>query len=297
MAIWDRLRTPPPSALKTIKGGRLAGMSDISPQWRWQAMTEEFGPCGRGWKFEIGDRWTEPGDGGEVMCFMVVRLYYRDEDTHPARNWSEPIEGLGGSKLVAAEKGGLHNNDEAWKMAFTDALGTACKYLGLAADVYLGGAASGGSKYEQRGAAQGVSVPEASEPGQPNQTDGPRRGATPPPEWTPLERWDEDAIAGSPIYPVEDMLLWRQYVYAMWDARGARYDKAAKDENDLPVYCGNCRGPCWPRKPDHKPTAPDFRCMDNECGGKWWPAKDGRVGQWYSRSDGGYPYRIPKEQP
>lgn len=38
--------------------------------------------------------------------------------------------------LVAAETKGLYTNDEAFKMAYTDAVSVACKQLGIGADVY-----------------------------------------------------------------------------------------------------------------------------------------------------------------
>lgn len=40
--------------------------------------------------------------------------------------------------LITAEKEGLHTNDEAYKMALTDALSVAMKAIGVGADVYLG---------------------------------------------------------------------------------------------------------------------------------------------------------------
>jgi hypothetical protein len=55
---------------------------------------------------------------------------------HPHTNeWSAPIIGIGGSKLAGKGKGdGI--DDEAYKMAFTDAISIACKNLGMAADIY-----------------------------------------------------------------------------------------------------------------------------------------------------------------
>ena len=38
--------------------------------------------------------------------------------------------------LVAAETKGLYTSDEAFKMAYTDAISVACKQLGIGADVY-----------------------------------------------------------------------------------------------------------------------------------------------------------------
>ena len=115
------------------------GKSDINPQWRVQALTEEFGPCGVGWKFVVTERWTQPA-GQELLCFVNVSLFIKIGEA-----WSDAIPGSGGNKLIEAESKGLHNSDEGWKMATTDALGNAAKYLGLAAEIYLGN--WDGSKY------------------------------------------------------------------------------------------------------------------------------------------------------
>lgn len=140
---WKSLQTPPPSALKQIKGGRLKGMTDINPQWRLQAMTATFGPCGIGWKYTIDKLWTEAGSDSEVLAFAQVSVLICVDG-----QWSEPIPGIGGNQLVAAERNGLHSNDEAYKMAVTDALSVAFKALGVAADVYEG--LWDGSKFQMR---------------------------------------------------------------------------------------------------------------------------------------------------
>lgn len=44
-------------------------------------------------------------------------------------------------------KSGMHNNDEAFKMAVTDALSVACKMLGIGADIYAG--RMDGDKYQK----------------------------------------------------------------------------------------------------------------------------------------------------
>ncbi len=143
MEIWNNLKRPPESALKKIKGGRLSGMTDVSPQWRWQALTEQFGVCGVGWKFEVERMWTESGSESQVFAFAHVLLYVKQNNT-----WSDPIPGIGGSMLVKKETAGLHSSDEGFKMAVTDALGTAAKCIGLAADIYMG--KWDGSKYKDQ---------------------------------------------------------------------------------------------------------------------------------------------------
>lgn len=149
LATWEALCRPPANALKKIGGGRLSGMTDINPQWRLQIMTEQFGPIGFGWYYEMLDRWTargaplptvKPQDLGELMCFVSINLYVKKDD-----EWSKPIFGLGGSKLFEKEKDHFYNNDEGYKMALTDALSVAMKELGIAADIYKG--LWDGSKY------------------------------------------------------------------------------------------------------------------------------------------------------
>ena len=132
MEIYYRLRTPPPSALKKITGGRLKGMTDIRPQWRYEVLTEVFGICGIGWKYEVKDFDIQEHQGEKVVI-ATIALYIKVDG-----QWSEPIPGVGGALLVAKETSGLRLNDEAYKMAVTDALSVASKMIGVAADIYRG---------------------------------------------------------------------------------------------------------------------------------------------------------------
>jgi hypothetical protein len=136
MRFYDKLKTSPDWAIKAITGGRLQGMSDINPQFRYQVMTEIFGPIGFGWRFEVVRLWTEPGPVGQVFAFAEVKVWYKEGDI-----WSEPITGIGGDLMIEQEGRKtptpyLNTNDECFKMAVTDALGVALKYIGVAADIY-----------------------------------------------------------------------------------------------------------------------------------------------------------------
>ena len=133
MEMWNSLSKPPEWALKKIMAGRLKGKSDINPQWRYEAMTKQFGPCGFGWKYTIDKLWIEQAAHGSVMAFALVTLYVKSEN-----DWSEGIPGIGGNQMVQVESAGLHSNDECYKMAITDALSVACKLIGVGADVYKG---------------------------------------------------------------------------------------------------------------------------------------------------------------
>jgi hypothetical protein len=133
LSIWNQVNRPPQSALKQINAGRLKGKTDINPQWRYQAMTEQFGPCGVGWKYEIVKLWIEPAPLEQSMAFAQIGLYIKSNG-----EWSDPIPGVGGSMAIAKEKNGLHASDECFKMAITDALSVAMKMIGVAADIYAG---------------------------------------------------------------------------------------------------------------------------------------------------------------
>jgi len=144
MEAYNKMRQPPKSALKEIKGGRLKGMTDINPQWRYEILTEVYGPCGIGWKFTINRLWTEPVSQGQVFAFAEISLYIYDKES---KKWSDAIPGIGGSSMITLEKSGLYSSDECFKMAVTDALSTASKMLGVAADIYAG--KWDGSKYKE----------------------------------------------------------------------------------------------------------------------------------------------------
>lgn len=132
MSLYEQLKDTPPEARKTIAGGRLKGFTDINTMWRFKRLTEVFGPCGIGWKYEIVTQRIQPGHGNEVAAFVDILLYYKMDG-----KWSEGIPGIGGSTFVATEKSGVHTNDECFKMALSDAIGTACKALGMSADIYF----------------------------------------------------------------------------------------------------------------------------------------------------------------
>lgn len=132
LEIYNRFRYVPAEAKKKIEAGKLKGFTDVNPMWRLKMLTEYFGACGFGWYIEDEIHWTET-HGNELAAFCKVLLRVKHPETG---EWSAPIIGLGGSKLVGKGVGeGI--NDEAYKMAYTDAISIACKNLGMAADVYF----------------------------------------------------------------------------------------------------------------------------------------------------------------
>jgi hypothetical protein len=146
--IFDQLKTTPKNAQKTIEAGRLAGYTDINPMWRIKRLTEVFGACGVGWKYEVinrqiidgGVKYYEKGKGDtyrvetciEKCAFIDILLFYKTDEGA----WSEGVFGTGGSHYVSAEKYAPFTDNDCWKKALTDAIGNACKNLCMSADIY-----------------------------------------------------------------------------------------------------------------------------------------------------------------
>ena len=136
MFIYNACRAVPEEAVKLFDNGKFKG-TDINTMWRIKCLTELFGVCGFGWTVKVLRTWTEAGANDEIMAFAEVEMKVKVDG-----EWSEPFTATGGNLMVRYVKGkngsqGYYtNNDEAFKMAITDAFGVACKYLGIGADVY-----------------------------------------------------------------------------------------------------------------------------------------------------------------
>lgn len=250
---WRRLQTPPPDALRAIEGGRLKGKTDINPQWRYEALTDVFGPCGFGWRFELAEKWTEPTVEGQVLCFVRVNLFVRIDG-----QWSEPIPGLGGSMLVENERNGLHADDEAYKKATTDALGTAAKMLGVGASIYRGMA---DGKYAPPGSGAAPTAASAPRAQAPQRTAAPARQAQARPAQAAAPA-PQAAAAG----PGTD---WKGHPPK--DPDRPACPSCGSSMYDLREKARGGKG----RYPKKTTNAPDFKCSRaNEagCEGTYWPA-------------------------
>ena len=139
LEIYNKVKSVPDNAVKSIEAGRLKGKSDINPMWRIKKLTELFGPVGFGWYTEIANRWEETCESGEVAVFVEINLYVKKDG-----EWSKPIHGTGGNKVVSMEKKWVNGeqtavaylDDDSYKKAYTDAISVAAKALGIGADVY-----------------------------------------------------------------------------------------------------------------------------------------------------------------
>lgn len=130
---WDALATTDKEYTKKIQGKGFGG-TDINPAYRMLRMTEQFGPCGKGWGWEVKERWRETFNGTDFV-FVSLSVWWREGDL---QHWTG--EQIGGTPTKLSP-------DEGYKMAITDALGKCFVALGVCADVYLGDFDS--NKYQQ----------------------------------------------------------------------------------------------------------------------------------------------------
>lgn len=124
MHLYDAMRAAPASAVKQIRGGSYgaAGLSDINPQWRIEAMTRACGPVGFGWMWEPVDITERDG-----VLYGHVIVRYRMPGSG---EWSAALHGYGGTKF------GGRDDSDIYKSTITDAISNALRFLGVGADVW-----------------------------------------------------------------------------------------------------------------------------------------------------------------
>lgn len=128
-ALWDALgKTDPAHTKQFSRAGGFKGTA-IKPQWVVQRLTEQFGPCGKGWGVFQPEFHTVTA-GVEILVYCTVSAWHGSPEN--------VLWGVGGDKVVTARSSGPFCDDEAFKKAFTDAIMNAFKFLGVAADVHMG---------------------------------------------------------------------------------------------------------------------------------------------------------------
>lgn len=133
LTLWNALgRTSPEHTKSFTRGGGFKGTA-VKPIYTEQKMTEQFGPCGIGWGFSEPTFQLVPGSDGQTAVYCWLTLWYVHDGARSA-----PIPGVGGDFVIVKQSSGLRTDDEAFKKAFTDAIGNAMKHIGMSADVHMG---------------------------------------------------------------------------------------------------------------------------------------------------------------
>ena len=131
-ALWQRAFTTDPKAVKAITGKQYSGNSP-KPYWIVERLTDEFGPCGIGWGFQIINERFERFSDTDSLHVASVRFWYVLDGQRGE------LEQIGQTKASYTTTAGAFMLDEdAPKKSVTDALVKCASYLGFAGDIFSG---------------------------------------------------------------------------------------------------------------------------------------------------------------
>ncbi len=157
MKLWDEIETTDPRYTKKMSMG--AKLTSINGEYQMKRMTEQFGPCGLGWGFDIkssdmvdcGLIDGEESMGQGLLHTMHIDLWYRSPEGPLSLGPGTPtvvekekcyITGIGHTPFrYGASRDGQRypmTDMEYEKKSLTDALTNAMAKLGMAADVRMG---------------------------------------------------------------------------------------------------------------------------------------------------------------
>ncbi len=214
LTLWSRVERTDPAFTREMNGS-FAGTA-ISPSWLVRRATEQFGPLGIGWGYDIVEEKFLDGaplgvdangvtHGVARVHILRLRLWYVWQGKRGQ------FEHFGQTPFVGRSPSGLATDGDVCKKSLTDALSKCLSMLGFGADVHMGlyddlkyvekvgreyseayqAAAAMGSAASRTGAAEPKSRPSrarkaepgnSSEPaGPPGQGTGAAEGAAPPP--------------------------------------------------------------------------------------------------------------------
>ena len=123
--IWDKFSITDKNFTKPFSKFGMK-LTTTDPMYQIMKMTDQFGPVGEGWTYDVKYTYTEQN------VFAELKIGWR-EDTNKDFNWYGPI-----SAVNPLYKSNNSLDDEAPKKAMTDALTKAMSHLGMSADIFLG---------------------------------------------------------------------------------------------------------------------------------------------------------------
>lgn len=148
MDIWNRNKTIDPKYTKqaTVSGQKI---TSFSLQSVVMMATEEFGPFGKGWGYEVEvERFDEGAiiqqkvthENGdvepmikEVTHTLIIRLWYMDGN----EKITCPVQ-AGHTPYLRSTKYGPSHDEEYYKKTLADAIKKSLSMLGFGADIFLG---------------------------------------------------------------------------------------------------------------------------------------------------------------
>lgn len=139
LKLWSDVEKTDPSHTKQFtRGGGFSGTA-INATYVMKRLTEQFGPCGVGWRMVIEDDRMEEGHtlkDGSICKIHVVRghlEYVLDGE------WRSTGPQFGQTTFVGQyQSSGTYTDEEAPKKSITDCMTKCAVMLGVCADIHLG---------------------------------------------------------------------------------------------------------------------------------------------------------------
>lgn len=144
LKLWNSFQPTNPSFVKTFKryGKDLA---TINPTYVMEKLTEQFGPCGQGWRFVIDDENIHDGptifskDDTRIQGIEKLHVVRGHLEYVVDNQWFQTGPQFGQTFLVTVtNSGNVVFDEEAPKKSVTDCLLKCAVMLGIAADIHKG---------------------------------------------------------------------------------------------------------------------------------------------------------------
>lgn len=141
LKLWNAVEETDPDFTKVIPGG--AGLTSINTSYLVKKMTEQFGPIGDKWGYDIKDEKFIVGapyldDNGQLIAnttthTLLLELWYENADGKRCA-----VQHYGHTDAIYKNKYGLQTEKEPNKKSLTDALGKCLSMLGFGGDIFMG---------------------------------------------------------------------------------------------------------------------------------------------------------------
>lgn len=122
-SLWDRVCKTDPSHTKKVNFGRQ--ITAIDPYQQIKRATEEFGPAGKGWGWEVKQVETLPTN---EVCVLIS--LWHGENVNRIEQW--------GQASLFIDKAEQKKDTDCMKKATTDGITKCLSMLGFNADIFLG---------------------------------------------------------------------------------------------------------------------------------------------------------------
>lgn len=143
LALWDEVQKTDPKYTKEYTGpGGFTGTA-VNAQYLAKRATEQFGPCGTGWGYDVIEERFDVG--GPLLNKEGALLAHAQVHTLKVALWyiggdgeRKTITHYGHTPFITANRYGISTDFEAPKKSLTDAIGKCLSQLGFSADIRLG---------------------------------------------------------------------------------------------------------------------------------------------------------------